>query len=131
MVPAGWFVVQAFDQYMLERSACPQARRCDFLLVSLFREPAGQPMRPRALSELLAALSRRAGLVRVIHPHQMRHGFAANIAAAGGTLDEIRELLGHAFLTSSQVYLHPSPDRLREAIERVGLPGVAAGQVPV
>ena len=88
-------------------------------------------MRPRALNELLAALSRRAGLERVIHPHQMRHGFAANIAAAGGTLDEISELLGHAFLTSSQVYLHPSPDRLRQAIERAGLPRAAAGQVPV
>jgi len=106
VVPADWFVVQAYDQYMLERGACPQARHCDFLLVNLFREPAGQPMRPRALNELLAALSRRAGLERVIHPHQLRHGFAANIAAAGGTLDEIRELLGHAFLTSSQVYLH-------------------------
>jgi len=130
VVPADWFVVQAYDQYMLERSACPQARHCDFLLVNLFREPAGQPMRPRALNELLAALSRRAGLERVIHPHQMRHGFAANIAAAGGTLDEIRELLGHAFLTSSQVYLHPSPDRLRQAIERVELPRATAGQVP-
>lgn len=131
VVPADWFVVQAYDQYMLERSACLQARHCDFLLVNLFREPAGQPMRPRALNELLAALSRRAGLERVIHPHQMRHGFAANIAAAGGTLDEIRELLGHAFLTSSQVYLHPSPDRLRQAIERVELPRAAAGQVPL
>ena len=131
VVPADWFVVQAYDQYILERSACPQARRCDFLLVNLFREPVGQPMRPRALNELLGALSRRAGLERVIHPHQMRHGFAANIAAAGGTLDEIRELLGHAFLTSSQVYLHPSPDRLRQAIERAGLPRAATGQVPV
>jgi len=36
-VPADWFVVQAHDQYMLERGACPQASRCDFLLVNLFR----------------------------------------------------------------------------------------------
>ena len=35
---------------------------------------------------------------------------ATNVAAAGATLDEIRELLGHAAITSSQVYLHPSPD---------------------
>src|SRR6266702_1086850 len=45
-VPADWFVVQAHDQYMLERGACPQARHCDFLLVNLFREPLGAPMRP-------------------------------------------------------------------------------------
>jgi integrase len=60
-VPADWIVVQAYDQYMLERGACPQARRCDFLLVNLFREPLGAPMRPRALNELLAGLC-RAGL---------------------------------------------------------------------
>jgi len=47
---------------------------------------------------------------------------ATNVAAAGGTLDEIRELLGHAAITSSQVYLHPAPGRLRDAVERVELP---------
>src|SRR6266581_5316283 len=126
-VPADWFVVQAHDQYMLERGACPQARHCDFLLVNLFREPVGAPMRPKALNELLADLSRRAGLARAIHPHQLRHSMATNIAAAGGTLDEIRELLGHAAITSSQVYLHPSPGRLRDAVDRVELPRAVSG----
>jgi site-specific recombinase XerD len=121
-VPADWVVVQAYDQYTLERSACPRARRSDFLLVNLFREPLGAPMRPGALNELLADLSRRAGLSRGIHPHQLRHSMATNVVAAGATLDEIRELLGHAAITSSQVYLHPSPDRLRAAVDRVDLP---------
>jgi integrase/recombinase XerD len=128
-VPADWFVVQAHDQYMLERGACRQARRCDFLLVNLFREPLGAPMRPKALNELLADLSRRAGLASAIHPHQLRHSMATNVAAAGGTLDEIRELLGHAAITSSQVYLHPSPDRLRDAVDRVELPRAVSGEV--
>jgi integrase/recombinase XerD len=127
-IPADWLVVQAYDQYMLERGACPQARHCDFLLVNLFREPLGQPMRPKALNELLSDLSRRAGLERGIHPHQLRHAMASNVAAAGGTLDEIRDLLGHAFITSSQVYLHPSPDRLRDAVDRVDLPRAAVRQ---
>ena len=128
-VPADWFVVQAHDQYMLERGACPQARRCDFLLVNLFREPLGAPMRPKAPNELLAGLSRRAGLPRAIHPHQLRHSMATNVAAAGGTLDEIRELLGHVAITSSQVYLHPSSDRLRDAVDRVELPRAVSGKV--
>ncbi len=127
-VPADWFVVQGYDQYMIERGACPQARRCDFLLVNLFREPLGAPMRPKALNELLAGLSRRAGLVRAIHPHQLRHSMATNVAAAGGTLDEIRELLGHAAITSSQVYMHPSPDRLRDAVDRVELPRAVSSE---
>jgi len=133
VVPVDWMIVQAFDQYMLERNACPQARGCDFLLINLFREPLGSPMRPAALNELLADLSRRAGLTRRIHPHQLRHGFATNAVAAGATLDEIRELLGHAFITSSQVYLHPETQRLRTAVERVPTPrlplGPATGEI--
>ncbi len=54
---------------------------------------------------------------------------ATNVAAAGGTLDEIRELLGHAAITSSQVYMHPSPDRLRSAVDRVQLPRAVSGEV--
>lgn len=121
-VPVDWLVVQAFDQYMLVRNANPLARRCDYVLVNLFRGPIGHPMRPAALNELLATLSRRAGLAREIHPHQLRHAFGTNLAASGSTLDEIKALLGHASVHSSVVYMHPSPDRLREAIEHVGTP---------
>jgi site-specific recombinase XerD len=39
---------------------------------------------------------------------------------AGGTIDEVQQLLGHASISSSQVYLHPAPQRLRDAVERVG-----------
>jgi site-specific recombinase XerD len=92
------------------------------VLVNLFREPVGAPMRPDAINELMSACSRRAGLARVVRPHQLRHAFGSNLADAGGGLDEIAELLGHASMSSSQVYLHPDPARLREAIDRVPSP---------
>jgi integrase/recombinase XerD len=120
-VPVDSLVVLAFDRYAPERDACRPARGCDFVLVNLFREPLGAPMRPGRLNELLAELSRRAGLERIIHPHQLRHGFATNVLAAGGTLDEAQLLLGHASIVSTQVYMHPSQERLRTAVERVGV----------
>jgi len=89
------------------------------VLVNLFREPVGAPMRPGAVNELLAALSRRAGLGREIHPHMLRHCLGSNVLEAGGALDEAQALLGHATPASTQVYLHPSQDRLRQAVERV------------
>ncbi len=120
-VPVDSLLVLAFDQYAVERQTCRPARDCDFVLVNLFREPVGAPMRPGALNELLAALSRRAGLERPVHPHMLRHSFGTGVLAAGGTLDEAQALLGHVAITSTQVYLHPSQERLRGAVERVGV----------
>jgi integrase/recombinase XerD len=119
VVPADFLVVQAFDGYEFERMGVPGAAESDFLLVNLFREPLGAPMRPDAVNELLRACSRRAGLDRVVRPHQLRHAFGSNLADAGGALDEIAALLGHVSMASSQVYLHPDPARLRDAVERV------------
>ncbi len=119
VVPLDFLVVQAFDGYEFERLAVSAAAESDFVLVNLFRDPVGAPMRPDAVNELLRACSRRAGLERVVRPHQLRHAFGSNLADAGGSLDEIAALLGHVSMASSQVYLHPDPARLRDAVERV------------
>jgi integrase/recombinase XerD len=98
----------------------PAAAGSDFLFVNLFRPPVGAPMKPDAVNDLFAALSRRAGLETGVRPHTLRHAFASNVLDAGGGLDELQELLGHASVTSTQVYAHPDPARLRAAVDRVG-----------
>jgi integrase len=127
VVPLDFLAVQAFDVYEFERMGVAQAAESDFVFVNLFREPLGAPMRPDAINELMAACSRRAGLDVPVRPHQLRHAFGSNVADAGGSLDEIAELLRHAAVSSSQVYLHPDPGRLREAVERVPSPRVLLG----
>jgi integrase len=122
VVPLDFLVVQGFDDYEFERLRIARACESDFVLVNLFREPVGAPMRPGAVNELLSACSRRAGLSRLVRPHQLRHAFGSNLADSGSGLDEIADLLGHAAMSSSQVYLHPDPARLREAIDRVPSP---------
>lgn len=122
VVPLDTLVVRAFDTYELERSEHPAASGSDFVVVNLFREPVGAPVRPDAINELLRACSRRAGLARSVAPHQLRHAFGSNLADAGGRLDEIAELLGHRSMASSQVYLHPDPGRLRRAVAAVPSP---------
>ena len=92
------------------------------MVVNLFREPIGAPMRPDAIGELLAAASRRAGLPRAITPHRLRHAFGSNAADAGCGIDVVADLLGHASVSSSQVYLHPDPGRLRAAVDLVPSP---------
>jgi integrase len=126
-VPLDFLVVQAFDAYEFERLGVPGAQDSDFALVNLFRQPVGTPMRPDALNDLMAACSRRAGLERAVSPHQLRHAFGSNVADCGGGLDEVADLLGHASMSSSQVYLHPDPARLRDAIDRVLSPREQTG----
>jgi integrase len=119
VVPVDGLLVLAWDAYWWERAACRAAEGCDFALVNLSRGLVGSPMRPAAINELFTALSRRAGLDRRVRPHMLRHGFASDVLDAGGSVDEVQDLLGHASPRSSQVYLHPSPVRLRAAVDRV------------
>lgn len=126
-VPLDFLVVQAFDAYEFERLGVPGAQDSDFVLVNLFRQPVGSPIRPGAINELLTACSRRAGLARSVAPHQLRHAFGSNVVDCGAGLDEVAELLGHVSMSSSQVYLHPDPARLRDAVDRVPSPREPTG----
>ena len=121
-VPLDFLVVQAFDTYELERMSVPEAAASDFVLVNLFRGVIGAPVRPDAVGELVAAASRRAGLAAAVTPHQLRHAFGSNAADAGCGIDVVADLLGHVSVSSSQVYLHPDPGRLRAAVDMVPSP---------
>lgn len=122
-VPLDRLVVQALDLYAAEREACRPAQRSDFLLVNLVREPLGAAMQVGGINELVTRLGRHAGVAGRATPHMARHAFASNVLDAGGTIDEVQQLLGHALASSTTgLYLHPDPDRLRAAIDRVGVP---------
>lgn len=127
VVPLDFLVVQAFDAYEFERMRIPRAVGGDFVLVNLVRGRVGAPMRPDAVGELLAAASGRAGIDPPIRPHQLRHAAGSNFADAGAGIDVVADLLGHRSVSSSQVYLHPDPARLRAAVDAVPSPREQAG----
>jgi integrase len=70
--PLNSLTLQAFDTYEFERMRVSLAVSSDFVLVNLFREPTGAPMRPGAVGELMTAAARRAGLDRHLTPHMLR-----------------------------------------------------------
>jgi integrase/recombinase XerD len=122
VVPLDFLVVQVFDVYEFERMRVAGAADSDFVFVNLFRGKLGAPMRPDAIGELMAAASRRAGLDVVVRPHQLRHAYGSNVVDAGAGIDVVADLLGHAAVSSSQVYLHPDCSRLRAAVDAVPSP---------
>ena len=130
VVPLAHYVVSYYDVYLDERERCVAAAGCDFVFVNLFGEPLGAPMRAGRVSQLFASLSVRAGLARRVTPHMLRHAAGSAMMAAGG-LDVTQALLGHASITSTQIYLHPSPGRQREAVDRLAgarVPSALAGR---
>jgi integrase/recombinase XerD len=127
VVPLDFLVVQAFDTYEFERMRVPEAARCDFVFINLRCGTIGAPMRPDAVAELMAAASRRAGLDAPVRPHQLRHAFGSNAVDAGAGIDVVADLMGHASITSSQVYMHPDSSRLRAAVEAVPSPRELGG----
>jgi integrase/recombinase XerD len=127
VVPLDFLAVQAFDVYEFERMRVADAADSDFVFVNLFRGKLGAPMRPDTIGELMAAASRRAGLDAVVRPHQLRHAYGSNIVDAGAGIDVAADLLGHAAVSSSQVYVHPDSSRLRAAVDAVPSPREQAG----
>jgi integrase/recombinase XerD len=127
-VPVDFLIVQAHDQYVLERASVCEAADSDFVLVNLFRGQIGAPMLPGAVNDLISALRVRAGLSRRITPHMLRHATGSNLVDAGASLDEVQDIHGHASLSSTGIYIHPDSARLRAAVDRVPSPRLIVGE---
>jgi integrase/recombinase XerD len=118
VVPLAHYVVSYYDLYLDERDDCRPAAGCDFVFVNLFAEPLGAPMRYGRAAQLFRSLSQRADLRRAVTPHMLRHAAGSALTAAGG-LDVAQEILGHASIASTQIYVHASAERQRDAVERL------------
>ncbi len=74
--------------------------------LSVFTGLNGKPLTTRAIQKRVAYWSQRQGLDQRVHPHQLRHSFASHILESSGDLRAVQELLGHANLSTTQIYTH-------------------------
>lgn len=97
-----------------------QDKRVDtspYLFVSHDRAKQGRkntgPLTPRSVERLVKRYAKEAGITKRITPHTLRHTFATDIMMAGADVRAVQELLGHASITTTQIYTHITNKQLK------------------
>jgi len=85
---------------------------------ALFLNRLGSRLSTRSVSNILDKYAKLAGLERRVTPHVMRHTFATHLLDGGADLRTVQELLGHADLSSTQIYTHVSQARAKEVYRK-------------
>ena len=81
---------------------------------AIFISRQGERLIERRVQKILEKYARMAGIERRVHPHMLRHTFATHMLDGGADLRVVQELLGHADLSSTQVYTHVSKSQARK-----------------
>jgi integrase/recombinase XerC len=101
IVPVGRMAARALRSWLQERAALVRPDEN-----ALFVGRNGARLGPRAVQARVALWARRQGLGVHVHPHLFRHSFASHLLESGGELRGVQELLGHADISTTQIYTH-------------------------
>ncbi|OZG63472.1 tyrosine recombinase XerD [Bifidobacterium lemurum] len=117
LVPVGGYACAALRRY-LERSRPELERRAHAPNVerrALFLNKRGRRLSRQSVWEIVRGAGERAHIAKPLHPHTLRHSFATHLIQGGADVRTVQELLGHASVTTTQIYTHVAPENLIEA----------------
>ncbi len=113
VVPVGTVACQWLANWLGERHALAAGTE-----TALFVSRRGTRLTARSVQARLARWARIQGLGRPVHPHMLRHSFASHMLESSGDLRAVQELLGHADISTTQVYTHLDFQHLAQVYDR-------------
>jgi integrase/recombinase XerD len=115
MVPLGAEAMLALDRYLQAgRPALLGHRASAYLFVG----PAGRPLTRQGFWKLLKQYGKHVGVWHSLSPHVIRHSFATHLLERGADLRSLQAMLGHADISTTEIYTHVLRERLREIMDR-------------
>ena len=112
IVPVGKYAVDAMEKYLVRARPTLLANGNDR---ALFLNQRGTRLSRQSAWEIIRTAAKNAGIEIEISPHTMRHSFATHLLDGGADIRTVQELLGHASVSTTQIYTLVTIDRLREA----------------
>jgi len=117
LVPVGDAAIASLERYLREGRAVLLGSRPDKSR-AVFLSRRGSAMTRQNFFALLRKLALKAGIpIDRVSPHVLRHAFATDLLSGGADLRSIQAMLGHADLSTTQIYTHVSRAQLRETVE--------------
>lgn len=113
IIPVGSMAIDKLGGYINEVRPL-WARATDAMFVTL----RGKAMTRQGFWKLLCAYGRSAGIKKPFSPHWIRHSFASHLIERGADLRAVQTMLGHADISTTQIYTHLSMQHLRDTIEK-------------
>ncbi len=113
IVPVGRKALEALHEWRKAR-----AGMADLSEPAVFVSNRGKPISPRNIQARIRHWAVQQGLPSSVHPHLLRHSFASHVLESSGDLRAVQELLGHADISTTQVYTHLDFQHLAKVYDR-------------
>ena len=113
VVPVGGRALEALDRWRPVWSGWAKADTRH-----IFISKSGRSLHPRTVQRRLSHWAKRQGLWQRVHPHKLRHSFATHVLESSGQLRAVQEMLGHADISTTQIYTHLDFQHLAQVYDR-------------